>query len=172
MRHVARCVPVAALALTAGTGGLVAFSSAALASSRVSSSSSACTQLAVTLAALQKASSNPAALAAQIPTYVSQLETDSASATPAVKAAVTTFVTDLKGAASGKASISQLTAAAGAIETSCAASAVPASGSAATGSGSTAGLQDGSLILVGSAAMLAGTGALVVARRRRAGLAS
>lgn len=167
-------------ALTAGlVAGALAFSVGMPAAG--AQASTACGQIEATLTNIQKAlpkaaSGGAAALASKIKTYATQLETEAASASPTVKSAVTTFVTDLEAVASGKVNVPKLTADANAIGSACAApSKVATAPSRApfTGAGSTAGLQDKGLILGGAAALAAGIPTIGFGlRRRRAKLAS
>jgi hypothetical protein len=136
-------------------------------------SSSACSQVESTLTSIQKQlpQASSSALASKIGGFVTQLETESASAPPSVKSAVGAFVTDLKAAAGGKINVAKLTADANAIGTACTSAAATApTGAPQTGAGSTAGLQDASL-LYGGAALVAAGGVLAgfgIRRRRRA----
>jgi uncharacterized iron-regulated membrane protein len=163
-----RTILTAAAGLVLGAGVLMM---AGTASAAQPAGGSACQQLQSTLSTIQStlpsAASNPGMLKSKIRTYAGQLEQEASSASPSVKSAVGSFVADLQAAASGKANVSKLTADANAIGTACRAQATPPSGAPGTGGGSTAGATDPALFGVGGAAVLAGLGALGLARRNR-----
>ncbi len=156
-----------------GAGALV-LAGGGVASAQSGNMSPSCQKLTATLSTLQSqltaAASNPSKLKSAVSQVAAQMQAESASASPAVKAAVGTFLAQLQQAASGQVNIPALTTDAGNITKACTATssvtAVP-SGAPATGGGSTAGLQDAGLFGVGGAALLGGAGALALAWRRR-----
>src|SRR5579875_785089 len=152
--------------LVLGTGALV-FSGAGIASAQTASGGAACQQIESTLSSIQstlpQAASNPSALSSKIGAFASQLGQESASASPAVKSAVNTFIGDLKAAGAGHVNVSKLTSDANAIGAAC----KTPSGAPATGGGSTAGVQDPVLFGLGGAALLAGVGVIGLGRRNR-----
>jgi hypothetical protein len=98
-----------------------------------------------------------------------QLTQAASTAPAAVKSAVSTFVADLQaGAAAGHFDTAKINADVNAVTAACAtAQTVAPSGAPATGGGSAAGVRDPALFGVGGAAVLAGLGALGLARRNR-----
>lgn len=133
--------------------------------------SSACSQIEATLTSIQTElpHASSAALASKLGSFAAQLETEAASATPSVKAAVGAFVGDLKAAASGKINVPKLTADANAIGSACTTSAaVPVPSSAPqTGAGTTAGFQHVDLLYGGASAMALGGAVFGFGWRRR-----
>jgi hypothetical protein len=91
------------------------------------------------------------------------------TAPPTVKSDIGTFVSDLRADVAARRVLSRpkLVADADAIIAACAAQATSPSGAPATGGGSTAGVQDPALFGAGGAAVLAGIGVLILARRNR-----
>jgi hypothetical protein len=155
-----------------GAGALV-LAGGGVASAQSGNMSPSCQKLTATLSTLQSqltaAASNPSKLKSAVSKVAAEMQAESASASPAVKAAVGTFLAQLQQAASGQVNIPALTTDAGNITKACTTSSVSAvpTGAPATGGGSTAGLQDAGLFGVGGAALLGGAGALALAWRRR-----
>lgn len=163
-----RKILTATAGLVLGTG--VAIMAVAGPAAAQPAAGSACQQLESTLSSIQStlpsAASSPGALKTKIGTFASQLQQQAASAPPAVRTAVGSFVADLQAAASGKVNVAKLTSDANAIGTACRAQATPG-GAPGTGGGSTTGVRDPVLFGAGGAAVLAGLGAVGLARRNR-----
>jgi hypothetical protein len=100
-------------------------------------------------------------------TVAGQLTQAASTGSPAVKSAVSTYVTDLKAsAAAGNVNVAKLTADGNAVVAVCAVSLAP-KGDPATGGGSTAAIRDPALYGLGGAAVLAGIVVLGLALRNR-----
>jgi hypothetical protein len=149
----------------AGAGVLV-LAGAGIASARPASTS-ACQKISSVVVSFNAVlKSHPSTLKKEVAILASELAQAASTGSPAVKRAVSTFVTDLEaGTASGNFNDPKATADSDAIGAACAAQSIPPSGAPATGGGSAAGVQDLALFGVGGAAVLAGIGALGLARR-------
>jgi hypothetical protein len=161
----------AAVLVLAGAG-IVVLAGAGIANARPASTS-ACDKIFATVASapatitkMRKEHKTTEQAAAVVATQLTQA---ASTAPAAVKSAVSTFVADFEaGAAAGHFDTAKILADGNAVNAACAAAqAVPPSGAPATGGGSAAGVEDPALFGVGGAAVLAGLGALGLARRSR-----
>ena len=155
--------------------GVLALAEAGIANARpASTSTSACDKIFATFDSLNAMFTKHPGSWGPVATAATEFTQDASTASPGVKSAVSTFVTDLRAdvAARHVNGRPKLVADGDAIVAACAAQpsgarAAQPSGAPATGGGSTAGVQDAALFGVGGAIVLAGIGVLGLARRNR-----
>jgi hypothetical protein len=167
MRSACPVVGVGLLVL-AGAGTLV-LAGAGIANARpvsTSASANACNKINATFESLGAMLKKHPGAWGPVATAATELTQDASTASPAVKSAVSTFVSDLNADVAARRVLNRpkLDADDDAIVVACAAE---PSGAPATGGGSAAGVQDAALFGVGGADVLAGIGVLGLARRNR-----
>jgi hypothetical protein len=154
--------------LTLAVTGILLLAGAGIASARPASTS-ACQAINSTLTSFTaRFKAHRGTLQEAVVFLASQLPQAASTGSPALKKAVSTFIADLvAGTASGNFKDPRFTADGDAMEAACAAQAVAPRGAPATGGGSAAVVQDPALFGLGGGAVLAGIGALSLARRSR-----
>jgi len=166
MRTAGRVLGAGILVLAAA--GVLLLAETGIANARPASTS-ACNTLYSTLRGIDALHPGYASnLKKDAPLVASRMTQAVSTGSPALKSAVSTYVADWEaGAAAGHLDKAKLRADGYAIVAACAAPAATPSGAPATGGGSSAGVRDPALFGVGGAAVLAGIGALGLARRNR-----
>jgi hypothetical protein len=167
MRSACRVVGAGLLVLAgAGTLVLAGAGNANARSVSTSASANACDKITATFISFNATFKKHPGAWGPVAASATALTQDASTASPAVKSAVATLVTDIRADVAARRVINRpkLVADGDAIVAAC--SAQP-SGAPATGGGSAAGVQDAALFGVGGAAVLAGIGVLGLARRNR-----